>query len=75
LRVAQLRNPDAMKIIGENVKKYRLERDLTQESLANLSGIDWSTISRLERGVVNTSISVVFALADALKIKPSQLLE
>ena len=73
--MAQLRNPDAMKLIGENVKKYRLERDLTQESLANLSGIDWSTISRLERGIVNTSISVLFALADAMGIKPSQLLE
>lgn len=64
-----------MKLIGANVKKYRLERELTQESLANLSGIDWSTISRLERGVVNTSISVVFALAEAMGLKPYQLLE
>jgi transcriptional regulator with XRE-family HTH domain len=73
--VAQLRNPDAMNLIGANVKKYRLECNLTQESLANLSGIDWSTISRLERGVVNTSVSVLFALADAMGIRPSQLLE
>jgi len=73
--VAQLRNQDAMKLIGANVKKYRLERDLTQESLANLSGIDWSTISRLERGVVNTSISVLFALAEAMSVSPSKLLE
>ena len=64
-----------MKLVGENIKKFRLERNLSQEALANLSGIDWSTISRLERGVVNTSISVLFALAIALGIKPSQLLE
>jgi len=64
-----------MKLIGENLKKYRLERNLSQESLANLSGIDWSTISRMERGVVNTTISVVFALAEAMGIKPSQLLD
>jgi transcriptional regulator with XRE-family HTH domain len=73
--VAQLRNPDAMKLVGENIKKFRLKCNLTQEALANLSGIDWSTISRLERGVVNTSISVVFALSEAMGIKPSQLLE
>lgn len=73
--VAQLRTPEAMQLIGTNVKKYRLGKNLSQESLANLSGIDWSTISRIERGVVNTSISVVFALAKALDIKPTQLLE
>ena len=64
-----------MKTVGENIKRFRLERNLSQEALANLSGIDWSTISRLERGVVNTSISVVFALAEAMNLKPSQLLE
>jgi len=64
-----------MKLVGENIKKFRLERNLSQEALANLSGIDWSTISRLERGVVNTSISVVFALSEAMGINPAQLLE
>jgi transcriptional regulator with XRE-family HTH domain len=64
-----------MKLVGENIKKFRLERNLSQEALANLSGIDWSTISRLERGVVNTSISVIFALAGAMGIEASQLLE
>ena len=69
-----MRNPDAMKLVGENIKKFRLERNLSQEALANLSGIDWSTISRLERGIVNTSVSVIFALAKALTVEPFQLL-
>ena len=73
--MAQLRDPKAMRLVGENVKKFRVERNLSQEALANLSGIDWSTISRLERGIVNTSISVLFALADALGVRPSLLLE
>lgn len=64
-----------MKLVGENIKKFRLECKLTQEALANLSGIDWSTISSLERGVVNTSISVVFALSEAIGIELSQLFE
>jgi len=64
-----------MKLVGENIKKFRLQSNLTQEALANISGIDWSTISRLERGVVNTSISVVFALSEAMGITPAQLME
>lgn len=72
--MAQLRTPEAMQLIGTNLKKYRLEKNLSQESLANVSGIDWSTISRIERGIVNTSISVIFALAQALGIEPYQLL-
>lgn len=73
--MAQLRTPEAMQLIGTNLKKYRTEKKLSQESLANLSGIDWSTISRIERGVVNTSVSVRFALAKALELNPSKLLE
>jgi len=75
LDVPQLRDPKAMRVLAENVKRYRIEHDLTQEALANIAGIEYSQISRIERGILNTSISVVFAIAQALNIKPSQLLE
>lgn len=52
-----------------------MEANLSQEALANLAGIEYSQISRIERGVINTSVSVIFTIATALKIKPSQLLE
>ena len=71
----QLRDPKAMRVLADNVKRYRIERELTQEALANIAGIEYSQISRIERGILNTSVSVVFAIADALQIKPSQLLE
>ncbi|TSJ36637.1 helix-turn-helix transcriptional regulator [Mucilaginibacter corticis] len=64
-----------MKILANNVRKYRLQRNLAQEALANLVGIEFSQISRIERGVINTSISMIFALAKALEINPSQLIE
>jgi len=73
--VPQLRDPKAMRVLADNVKRYRIERELTQEALANIAGIEYSQISRIERGILNTSVSVVFAIADALQIKPSQLLE
>ena len=73
--MSQLRDISAIIILAANVRKYRLAKNLSQEALANLAGIEYSQVSRIERGLLNTSISVVFALAKALEIKPSQLLD
>jgi len=73
--VAQLRNLGAMRILAKNVRKYRIEKNLSQEALANLAGIEYSQISRLERGILNTSVSVIFVVAQALEMPPSKLLE
>jgi len=64
-----------MKMVGDNVKRLRLAKGLTQEALANASGVDWSTISRLENGNLNTGITVLFALAKAMDVLPSRLLD
>jgi len=72
--VAQFRDPIAIKVLAENVRRFRNERSMSQEALANLIEIEYSQVSRIERGVINTSVSVIFALAKALEIKPSQLL-
>lgn len=71
----KLRDNHAIKLLAGNLKRYRLEQDLTQEELANKAGIEFSTVSRIERGLLNASISLVFAIAKALDIKPTQLLE
>ncbi len=75
MRVSQPKNFEAMKLVGDNVKKLRLAKGMTQEGLANASGVDWSTISRLENGNLNTGITVIFALAKAMGVLPSTLLE
>jgi transcriptional regulator with XRE-family HTH domain len=72
--VPQLRDPVAIKILADNVKHYRIKLGITQEALANMADIEYSQVSRIERGVINTSVSVIFALAKALAIPPSELL-
>ena len=37
--------------IGENIKRMRRERDLTQEEMAAHLGISFQSISKWERGV------------------------
>lgn len=71
----QLRDESAINLLATNVRKYRLAKNISQESLANLAAIEYSQVSRIERGLLNTSISVVFALAKALEMEPAKLLE
>jgi len=71
----QFRNDEALKIIGANIRKYRLAKGLTQIELAFECGdIDWSQISRMERGLVNFSISYLLQVAHVLNISPKEIL-
>jgi len=73
--VAQFRNNQAIELLASNVRKYRTAKNISQEALANMAGIEYSQVSRLERGLLNTSVSVIFALAKALEVEPYQLLQ
>ena len=57
---------------GNNVRKLRLSKGLTQEQLANELGVEISQISRIERGVVNTSVTTIYAISQTLKIDSSE---
>lgn len=63
-------------ILGENVRRIREARGLSQEELAEKSGVHRVTIARLEAGLqegVNTAN--LGALADALGVQTSDLTE
>tara|TARA_R110002049_G_scaffold275213_1_gene453221 strand:- start:9139 stop:9363 length:225 start_codon:yes stop_codon:yes gene_type:complete len=60
---------------GENLRKHRKKNGLTQEQIAIDLGIEISQISRIERGVINTSIGNVNAIATALKIDVKDLFD
>jgi transcriptional regulator with XRE-family HTH domain len=53
---------------GKNLRKYRKLKGFTQEQLANDLNIEISQISRIERGVINTSIGNIKAISNVLKI-------
>ena len=62
-------------IFGEIIKKLRLERNLSQETLAFDADIDRTYISDIEKGERNISIPVAYKLAVALQISFSELIE
>ena len=57
-------------IFATNVKRYRLERNLSQEKLAELSGLHRTYISSIERVLRNISIDNVENIASALDVEP-----
>ncbi len=52
-----------------------LVRGISQQELADNCNIERAYISRLERGLFQPTISIVFKIADYLKIKPAELIE
>lgn len=60
-------------MVGEQVRKIRKSRGMTQERLADLSGLSFSYISDVERGTRNISLESLGKIIEALGTKPAQL--
>jgi len=58
---------------GLVLKELRLEKGLSQESLANQSEIDRTYISDIEKGERNISLKIIEKLSGALQISLSEL--
>lgn len=62
-------------ILGSNIKKLRLEQNLSQERLAELSSLHRTYVGSIERGERNVSLNNIVAIAHALKVQPYILLK
>ena len=70
-------HPDKAKIVaavGEMMRDLRASRNLTIEELANITGLEYSQISRIERGKINTSIVNLLLIIQALQVSHKQVL-
>ena len=65
---------ELMKLIGDNVRHYRMERKMTQEELANLIGKNSSAITRIEGGSRMMSVPTLLAVSNALGVSSDALL-
>ncbi|MBQ7975596.1 MAG: helix-turn-helix transcriptional regulator [Clostridia bacterium] len=63
-----------LKNIGENVKRIRLKKGLTQAQLAELADISTVHMSHVETGSVAMSIDSLINICDALDTTPDMLL-
>lgn len=61
------------KLFGSNVRKYRLDKNLSQEKLADLSGLHRTYISAVERAERSIALDNIEKIAIALNIEVYKL--
>ncbi|MHA0035520.1 helix-turn-helix domain-containing protein [Deinococcus sp. PESE-38] len=59
---------------AENVRSRRMEQQLTLEDLAERSGLTWSYLSQVERGIRNITVDNMEAIATGLGTEVRELL-
>lgn len=64
-----------MSTLGENLRKYRLFKGISQCELGNMSGVSRNYISEIESGTYsNISLLIICKLCKALVITPNDLI-
>ena len=63
-----------LKEFGDNLKKVREEKKLTQADVANISKVNANYYACIERGEVNPSYKKLRQIVKALNIKSSDIL-
>jgi HTH-type transcriptional regulator/antitoxin HipB len=58
-----------VEILAEQIKQLRMERNLTQEQLGALVGVQRAQISKMENNTGNVTISTLMKIFGALKAK------
>ena len=66
---------DMRKLVGRNVRHIRIDKGLTQEQFAEISGFSQQYISGLEKGRRNPTIVTLYELASALGVSHIALVD
>lgn len=66
---------DIRGIFGANVRRYRVAAGLSQEAVAVKMGVDRAYVSGMERGQQNVTLLTMWHLAEALGVRPADLLD
>lgn len=62
------------KKVGYKIGHYRGERDISQEKLANMVGVERNTITRYENGQREPQLHVLVEIAKFLNVQITELL-
>lgn len=69
------RNQNHLTAFGSNVRRLRKLKGLTMTELANICDIEYRQVSDIELGKINTTISTIYLLAEALGISTKDLFD
>jgi transcriptional regulator with XRE-family HTH domain len=69
------RDQELIDLVGENIRRVRLRRGLTQANLARRSGISAKQLGRIERGEYEPLLTNLLRVSAALGVDPGELLD
>lgn len=61
-------------LFGESLRRIRREKDLSQERLAELTGLSANYVGEMERGLKAPGLAVIVRLSRALEVSVHDLL-
>ena len=70
-----VRNDKFIKLVGKKIQSIRKAQKISQAQLSFESGIRINQVGRIERGEINTSISTLIAIAEALNTHVKELVD
>ena len=70
----ETKKKEVASIVGSKIRSIRQSKGLTIEQLSFEVGVEYSQLSRIERGRVNTSVFQLFLITKALNISFSEII-
>jgi transcriptional regulator with XRE-family HTH domain len=68
-------NEEFCKALGTQVRKLRQREGISMRKLALQADMEYSQLSKIERGVINTTVSTLQALAEAMDIPAKEFFD
>lgn len=65
---------EVAQMIGSKIRTIRVSKGLTIEKLAFKVGVEYTQLSRIERGKINTSVFQLFLISKALNVDFSEII-
>jgi len=65
---------ETLQLIARNIKRHRIQKDMTQAQLAHTCQIQKAAVSRIEAGKVNVTVKTLTKICNALQLEVAALL-
>lgn len=63
------------KKVGTKIREIRTNKGLSIEKVANQAGIDYTQLSRIELGKINTSVYQVYIISNSLSVSVPEIFQ
>ncbi|MGZ4089106.1 MAG: helix-turn-helix domain-containing protein [Bacteroidia bacterium] len=72
--MADIEKDKVLKMVGNRIKKIRIQQNLSRYQLAFETKTSEKHIRQIENAEINTSIFKIFQIAEALGVKPEEII-